>query len=272
MTVDETIDPIDLRFSKSELETHRTHIIGFIQEQIDVAGVEQAVLGLSGGIDNTLTAYLTVEALGADGLYGLVMPGKGSQEENMTDAEHIAQDLAIEYDVIEIDPIVETVLDTYSSGEDDKTAVGNVQARVRAVLNYFVANHEGALVIGVGNRTEAAVGYFTKYGDGAVDCHPIGNLYKQQVQQLARDVGVPEDIVTKTPTAGLWAEQTDEKELGLDYDMLDAILVLHIDGPLSTAATSRLIETPEEEIERVHDLYEQSAHKRAMPPTPTPLP
>ncbi|MFC4450956.1 NAD+ synthase [Halorussus aquaticus] len=263
---------IDLRFSESELEARREHIVEFIRDTAADAGTDRAVLGLSGGIDSTLTAHLAVEALGEENLHGLVMPGAVSDEENMSDAEWVAQELAIPYDVFEINPIVDAFLDTYPEAEGDQLAVGNARARSRAVLNYLVANHEGALVLGTGNRSEALVGYFTKYGDGAVDCHPIGNLYKQQVRQLAAHVGVPDELVEKPPTAGLWADQTDEEELGIGYDSLDAILALHIDGPLSVTATAREVEElTEEAVRRVRGMYERSRHKRRVPPSPEPL-
>ena len=259
---------VDLRFSEDELAARRDRITTFIAEQVEAAGADGAVLGLSGGIDSTLTAHLAVEALGEDALHGLVMPGTVSRDENMSDAERVAEDLGIDYDVIEIEPIVETFVDAYPDAEGDETAVGNARARTRAVLNYLVANHEDRLVLGTGNRSEALVGYFTKYGDGAVDCHPIGNLYKQQVRQLARAVGVPDDLVEKTPTAGLWSGQTDEDELGVPYDTLDPILAVHVDGELSVAATARLLDVEEETVERVRGMYERSAHKRSVPPSP----
>jgi len=263
---------IDLRFSESEVEAHRDHIVEFIADVAESTGTERAVLGLSGGIDSTLTAYLAVEALGEENLHGLVMPGEVSDEENMSDAEWVAQELGIPYDVVEINPIVDRFLDAFPEVEGDQMAVGNARARTRAVLNYLVANHEDAMVLGTGNRSEAAVGYFTKYGDGAVDCHPIGNLYKQQVRQLASHVGVPDELVEKTPTAGLWAGQTDEEELGLDYDALDAILALHVDGPLSADAVAREVEeVTAEQVRRVRKMYQRSEHKRHVPSSPEPL-
>src|SRR6056297_2282916 len=263
---------IDLELSDAELERRRDHIVEFVRASVDDAGVERAVLGLSGGIDSTLVANLAVEALGSENVHGLVMPGAVSREENMSDAEWVAQDLEIPYDVFEINPIVDRFLDAYPEAESDTMAVGNARARTRAVLNYLVANHEGALVLGTGNRSEALVGYFTKYGDGAVDCHPLGNLYKQQVRQLAAHVGVPDELVEKQPTAGLWAGQTDEEEMGIDYDTLDAILALHIDGPLSVAATAReLGDVTDEQVRTVSEMYERSAHKRDVPPAPEPL-
>src|SRR5699024_5352192 len=185
------------------------------------------------------------------------------------------------------------------SNESAKTAVGNVRVRTRAVCNYFVANRQDRIVLGTGNRTEALVGYFTKFGDGAVDCNPIGNrykvqvrqlasalgvpgdggvdgnpvghLYQGQVRQLARELGVPDDLVDTPPTAGMWVGQTDEGELGMGYDLLDAVLALHIDGPLSAAATARELGIDEERVEDVETLVVRSAHKRTMPPAPDPL-
>lgn len=134
-----------------------------------------------------------------------------------------------------------------------------------------MANHENRLVLGTGNRTEALTGYFTKYGDQAVDCNPIGNLYKQHVRQLAQHVGVPDEIVEKPPSAGMWTGQTDEDELGLDYDTLDTVLALHVDRPLSRRATIRTLDVCEAMVDRVVELYESSRHKRQMPPPPDSL-
>ncbi len=262
---------IDLRFSEGELKRRREHIQSFIRAQVDAAGADGAVLGLSGGIDSTTVANLAVETLGSENVHGLVLPARVSSDENMSDAERVAVDLEISYDVIEVEPIIDALLSAYPEAEGDHVAVGNARARVRAILNYLVANHEDRLVLGTGNRSEAAVGYFTKYGDGAVDCHPIGNLYKQQVRQVASSLGVPEDLVEKTPTAELWEDQTDESEMGFGYDTLDSILATHIDGPLSVTATSRHLDIDEQTVEEVREMYEASEHKRKAPPAPDPL-
>ena len=269
--LDQESTPLDLRFADAELDRVHEQVTDFIAEQVDAAGAEGAVLGLSGGIDSTTVAYLAVDALGAENLRGLVMPGSVNTEENMSDAERVAEELGIDYDVIEIEPIAEAFYDALPAAADERLAESNVRVRVRAVLNYFAANADGRLVLGTGNRSEALTGYFTKYGDGAVDCNPLGNLYKQQVRQLAAHAGVPHDLVMKTPSAEMWTGQTDEAELGLDYDTLDAVLALHVDGPLSTAATVRALDVTEEQVVRVEELYESSKHKRAMPPAPAEL-
>ena len=270
--------PLNLSLSADELEAHREHITTFIADQYGAASADVAVVALSGGIDSTLTAHLAVEALGSGSVYGLVLPSTVNSDQNTSDGERVAAELLdIDYDRIEIDPLVEAVLDTNPNtapGADNdsiQTAVGNLRARLRAVLSYFEANRRNGIVLGTGNRSEAAVGYFTKYGDGAVDCHPIANLYKGQVRQLARHVGVPEDLASKTATAELWADQTDEAELGIEYDTLDSILALHVDGPLSRTATARELGVSETVVENVRTVHQASAHKRRAPPGPEPL-
>ncbi|OYR44550.1 MULTISPECIES: NAD+ synthase [unclassified Halorubrum] len=260
--------PLDLRLSESELEATRERVVAFIGDVVDDAGAEGAVLGLSGGVDSTLTAYLAVEALGEDGLHGITMPSAVNDPDVMTDAERVAHELGIEYDVVEIQPIAESFFDAFPEAAADQTAAGNVYVRTRAVLNYLVANAENRVVLGTGNRAEAMTGYYTKYGDQAVDCNPIGNLYKQQVRQLAAHVGVPRELVMQEPTAGMWEGQTDAEEIGLDYDTVDAILAVHVDGGLSRAATVRELDVPAEAVDRVVELHDRSAHKRSMPPAP----
>ena len=271
--------PLDLRLSEAELTAAREEAPAFVSRVADDAGADGAVLGLSGGVDSSTVAYLAVEALGPDRVHGLVMPSDVTSEESTTDGERVAEALGIEYDVLDVAPVVDAVLDAgpdeelraqAAEGTDPaRTAVGNVRVRARAVLNCLVANAENRVVLGTGNRSEAMTGYYTKYGDQAVDCNPIGPLYKQQVRQLATDLGVPDRVVEKPPSAEMWLDQTDEGELGLDYDTLDAILALHIDGPLSTAATVRAVDdVSEAQVERVDELVAVSEHKRHMPPAP----
>ena len=263
---------VELLFSDSELEARRQRIVEFISDLVEDAGAEGAVIGLSGGIDSTTVAYLAIEALGAESVHGLLMPSSANADAAESDAERVAEALGIDADTIDINPVVDSFVDAAPDhAAEDRMALGNVRVRTRAVLNYFVANAENRLVLGTGNRSEAATGYFTKYGDQAVDCNPIGNLYNCQVRQLARSLGVPEDLVTRTPTAGMWEGQTDEEEMGLGYDDLDSILALHVHGPLSKHATVETLDVPVEAIDRVVELYETSAHKRAMPPAPEPL-
>jgi NAD+ synthase len=274
------IEPIDLRFSEDELQSWVDHLKQFIQEQVEAMGFEGAIIALSGGIDSTTIAHLSVEALGADNVHGVLLPKEVNEEANMSDAEQVAQDLGISYDVLAIDSIVDEILDTYGASDDGDSdsegrwegrAVGNTSARVRMTLNYLVASYENKLVVGTGNRAELATGYVTKYGDGGVDCNPLGHLYKQHVRQVAASLGVDESIVQKTPTGGMVDYDTDEEEFGVDYDTLDAILALHVDGGVPAGATARLTDTSLDEVEYIVEMHEQSEHKRTPPTVPEPL-
>ncbi|UHQ98623.1 NAD+ synthase (plasmid) [Natrinema zhouii] len=272
------IDPLDLRFSEKELAARVTHLTDFIATQVDAAGVDGALIALSGGIDSTATAHLAVEALGADAVHGILLPKEVNEDANMSDAEQVARELGITYDVLEIDGIVDKILDTYDAESDDNSEgrwegrhVGNTSARVRMTLNYLVANYENKLVLGTGNRAELGTGYVTKFGDGGVDCNPLGNLYKQQVRQVAAHLGVDESLVQKTPTGGMVDYDTDEEEFGVDYDTLDAILALHVDGGVPASATARFTGTSVDDVEHIVEMHEQSEHKRTPPSAPEPL-
>lgn len=206
-------------------------IVTFIRSSIQVSGATGAVIGLSGGIDSAVTAFLTVEALGKDKILGLMLPEKGiSAKADIDDAVEIAKILGIDHNIIEISH----VLSSFSSAipvfdGNAKTANGNLKARTRMCILYYHANLMNRMVVGTGNKTELLLGYFTKYGDGGVDIEPIGGLYKTQVRRLSRYMGVPLRIIEKTPTAGLWPGQTDESELGVSYEMADKILTMLVD-------------------------------------------
>jgi NAD+ synthase len=278
--VADTDVPFDLRLSEAELADVRETATSFVERVVDDAGADGAVVGLSGGVDSSTVASLAADAIEPERVHGLVMPSDVTSDESTTDGERVATELGIDYDVVDVSGVVDAVLDAApddglrdeaaAGTEPARTAVGNVRVRARAVTNYVVANAENRVVLGTGNRSEAMTGYYTKYGDQAVDCNPIGPLYKQQVRQLATALGVPDRIVEKPPSAEMWLDQTDEDELGLDYDTLDAVLALHVDGPLSTAATVRTLDdVTAAQVDRVDDLVARSEHKRHMPPAPT---
>ena len=272
--LDAEIAPLDLRFSSDELAAERERITAFIRKQVDRHDADGVVLGLSGGVDSTAVAHLAVEALGREAVHGLVLPREVNSDANMSDAERVANDLEIPYDVIDIDPMVEEFLaiEAGDASDDDgweSRFIGNTSARVRMTVNYLVANKENRLVLGTGNRVELALGYVTKYGDGGVDCNPIGNCYKQQVRQLAADLGADAELVQKTPTGGMVDYETDEEEIGVEYDTIDAILALAIDGDVPTAAVADIAETTPETVEHIREMYRENEHKRTAPPTPS---
>jgi NAD+ synthase len=237
-------------------------IVAFISSR-----VSGAVIGLSGGIDSALTAYLTVHALGKENVLGLLLPEKGiTSKADIDDAIEVANILGIEHKIIEIS----SVLASFSSvipifNNKSKTANGNLKARIRMCILYYHANLMGRMVIGTGNKTELLLGYFTKYGDGGVDIEPIGDLYKTRVRGLSRYLGVPDRIIEKTPTAGLWPGQTDESELGVSYEVADQILTLLVDEKRNISEITHRF--PPEIVDKLAARITSSGHKRMSPCT-----
>ena len=186
-------------------------IVKFIQSKVSEAKTDGIVVGLSGGIDSTLIAYLACEAVGKENVFGIIMPSTTTPTEDKIHGISIAQGLGIDYKEIAIDSILNEFL-FMTQLEEDNLAIGNLKARIRMSIIYFYANQKKYLVSGTGNKSEILIGYFTKHGDGACDIEPIGDLYKTDVFKLSRYMGVPEDIIEKPPRAGLWNNQTDEAE------------------------------------------------------------
>jgi NAD+ synthase len=240
-------------------------IVNFIRSSIQGSGATGAVIGLSGGIDSALTAYLTVDALGKEKVLGLMLPEKGiSTQTDIDDAIEIAEILGIDHNIIEIS----SVLSSFSRAlpvfeRDAKTANGNLKARSRMCILYYHANLMNRMVIGTGNKTELLLGYFTKYGDGGVDIEPIGDLYKTQVRGLSGYMEVPLRIIEKTPTAGLWPGQTDESELGVSYEMADRILTMLVDEKKKISEVKSKF--PPEIVDKLAARISGSGHKRMMP-------
>ncbi|XGI84006.1 NAD+ synthase [Halorutilales archaeon Cl-col2-1] len=257
-------------------EATTNEITSFIRSYVEDAGADGVVVGLSGGIDSTVAATVAVEALGSERVLGLVLPTESTTESNTEDAVGVAESLGINYEMIDLQPVVDSFTDAMGgldeADDNDKKAVGNSKARLRMASLYYVANARDLLVLGTGNRTELLLGYFTKYGDGGVDLLPIGDLYKTEVRELARHVGVPDRIVEKTPTAGLWEGQTDEAELGAPYETVDEILRLMVssDVDLDDSEIAESIDTDvdTETVSGLRRMYESAEHKRTVPPTP----
>jgi len=258
---------LKLRRPKAEAEA----IEAFIRERLEKAGRERAVIALSGGVDSSLVATLAVRALGPERVIGHTLPdGEVTSEADMQDAEELARSLGILCRRISIQKPLDAFRETFTAVglHGDPIAWANVKPRLRMIVNYFVANFENGLVLGTGNKSELLLGYFTKGGDGMVDLLPIGHLYKTQVRQLARVVGVPEKIIEKPPSAGLWPGQTDEGELGLSYEEIDKILHCLHDRRMSINQTVKALKTRKKHVQRVWDLMKASEHKRKLPPIP----
>ncbi|MGH2462371.1 MAG: NAD+ synthase [Candidatus Limnocylindria bacterium] len=206
-------------------------IIGFIQRQLEQAGFQRLVVGVSGGVDSATVAYLAARAVGADNVLGVLMPFRTSAPQAETDARRVIEALGCDSQRVDITPMAEPMLALVGDGEETDVQIrrGNVLARLRMIVLYDRSAAFDALVCGTSNKTEALLGYGTLHGDMAAAIQPIGDLYKSQLRAVATELGVPQDIVAKPPSADLWPGQTDEGELGATYDDLDRILYALVD-------------------------------------------
>jgi NAD+ synthase len=202
-------------------------ITDFIADEIAKAGVRRAVIGLSGGIDSALSAYLSAEALGAENVLAVRMPYRTSSDDSLSDADKTIEDLGLASLTVPITEMADPLINQFPDMSNVRK--GNVMARLRMAILYDQSAAWGGLVMGTSNKTEILLGYTTLYGDSAVAMQPLGDLYKAQVRQLARAVGVAQSILDKAPSADLWAGQTDEGELGFTYNDVDQVLFLLVD-------------------------------------------
>lgn len=240
-------------------------IKSFIKNKLDESKSKGLVIGLSGGIDSSLVAFICVNAIGKENIMGLVLPSETTSKEDIEDAIEVAENLGIRYKIIHIDDLIKSFPELCPECSKSNLASGNLKARVRMMILYYHSNAMQRLVAGTGNRTELLVGYFTKYGDGGVDILPIGDLYKTEVREIAEYMGVPKNIIEKAPTAGLWSGQTDEEELGIKYESLDKILYLMVDEKLKIEEISERLNIPRDEVLRIKNMIKTSKHKLSSP-------
>ncbi|HEU4919082.1 MAG TPA: NAD+ synthase [Candidatus Limnocylindrales bacterium] len=241
----------------------RRVIAQFIRGQLRQAGFERLVLGLSGGIDSGLVAYLAAEAIGAEKLLCVLMPYRTSSPASRADAEEVVRRLGCASEIVDISPMV----DGFFAGDPDASSLrrGNFMARQRMAVLYDRSVTWGGLVVGTGNKTESLIGYTTIFGDNACAFNPIGDLYKSQVRQVAAAMDVPEAIIRKAPSADLWPGQTDEAEADISYPLLDRLLFWRIDKRRSI---DELVALGFERalVERVDRMIATSEFKRQVPP------
>ena len=240
-------------------------IIGeFIRAQLSQAGFDRVLLGLSGGIDSALVAYLATEAIGPENVLTVLMPYKTSSPGSRGDAEEVVRRLGCPSELVDITAIVDGY---FQDGRLDAAPLrrGNFMARARMMVLYDHSVTWGGLVIGTGNKTETLIGYSTLWGDSASAFNPIGDLYKSQIRQLSAAVNVPDAIIAKAPSADLWPGQTDEEEVGFSYAEVDRILYRLVDRRLSLDEV--VADGFERElVDRVDRMVAGSEFKRQVPP------
>ncbi len=249
-----------MKINEADIEKFITK---FIQKELYKFNIKKAVFGLSGGLDSTVTAFLASRALGACNVTGLIMPYGDSFRKDVEEAEDVAHTLGIHSETIDISPSVDAFYSRYPTKK--RVLIGNKMARERMSILYDFSARQNALILGTSNKTELLIGYGTIHGDMACAINPIGDLYKTQVRQLGRHLGVPANILTKTPTAGLWDGQTDEDDLGLSYNEIDKILLQLIDKKKSR---DELISSgfAKKKVDKIINMIKNSEFKRRMPP------
>ncbi|MFQ6131543.1 MAG: NAD+ synthase [Armatimonadota bacterium] len=240
----------------------RRLLTGFVRNEIGKFGFERAIVGMSGGVDSTLSAFVGAEALGAENVVGCFMPYRSSSPESLADAQAAAQQLGIETLTVDITPQIDAYFERFPDASRMRRANKMARERMTILYDHSAALH--AMVLGTSNKTESLLGYTTLWGDMACGVNPLGDLYKTQVRQLARAMGVPEHIVAKQPTADLWPGQTDEGELGFTYEEVDKVLFALVDerrSPEEVIAGG----FDEAFVRRVCDMVRGSQYKRRMP-------
>lgn len=238
---------------------------------VDAAKMKKAVVGVSGGIDSAVVLKLSIAAVGPQNVVAVMMPCGGMQFQEET--EEFVKRLGVQLEYIDIFNMSEEVVKPFTSQivTDEyyykkNIFKGNIYARLRMIILYSIASLNKGLVIGTTNKTESLLGYFTKYGDGGVDIEPILELYKTEVRLLAKEIGIPEFIQTRPPSAELWEDQSDEEELGITYEEIDKIAAL-LERNYSIPVIMLETDYPLEKIQKILKISEQNMHKNKLPPS-----
>ncbi len=253
---------------ETNLEKAEEEIIDFIREKVEEAGADGVVIGLSGGLDSATVSFLSAEAIGGNNVINISLPERGiTSEKSRKDARKVSDSIGSEFEEIEINPLIENMRKMLDYDENAQIANENLKPRTRTVILYYYANKLNYLVVGASNKSELKTGYFTKYGDGAADILPIGNLYKTQEKKLAEKIGVPKQIIEKTPTAELKKNQKDRDDLGLPYNKIDRLYTgLELGHEIGEIADALGLE--KKTITEFKNREEKTRHKRRRPPMP----
>jgi len=244
-------------------------ITRFIEDYVAKTKAKGVVLGLSGGIDSSTNAALTALAIGGNKTHGLLMPEKETENKiDLNHAKQVARQFKIKTTLIDITRILNSLYETIPDFEPSNLkAKGNLKARTRMMLLYYYANSRDFIVAGSSDKSETMIGYYTKYGDIAADITPQQDLYKTQVRQIAKHMGIARGIISKPSTPALWPNQTAEKEIGITYEKLDLVLY-GLEHFMETSRIAEQLSIPTETVESVKQRWLNAEHKRRMPLTP----
>jgi len=259
------VEDLDIDYAESSKK-----IMQFIKEQVEKAGADGVVLGLSGGVDSATTAYLAVKALGSNKVTVLIMPYRDvTPRDDVEDAMSLSSALCVKHHLVDIGKIRDSYAETLPFfSEDSKIANGNLLARIRMTILYYYANKNNLCVLGAGDKSEILIGYFTKYGDGAVDFLPVGDLYKTQVRKMALYLGVPHKVAMKPSSPRLWKGHEASRELGLTYEEIDPLLYAVFDLGLAPKEAIEATGITSEKAMVILRRVKTTEHKRRMPPVP----
>lgn len=252
------IPPIDVPHTVKLIEE-------FIRTRVAEANAKGIIIGLSGGIDSAVVASIAVRALNPKNVFAMFLPSNTTPDADRTDVKNLCSQLQLDLTEINIQSLLDDFAEQIQEGENPvQLEWANTKPRIRQVIQYFFANRLNYLLCGAGNKSEIMIGYFTKFGDGAVDILPIGDVYKTHVFQLGKFLNMPEKILTKAPSAGLWKGQTDEAEIGMSYIQLDNILY-GLERFQTEVEVSDYLQISVEEVKKVKAMIYQSEHKRRGP-------
>lgn len=255
------IELLDINASTIALQ-----IENFISREVKLAGLNGAVIAVSGGIDSSVLLALTARALGPENVRAVTIPERDiTLDSDITDVMQLTREYDVTCDTVEITPILRVIREVLPHyDESDRVTLGNIKPRLRMLISYYYSNKFNYMMIGSSNKTEFLTGYFTKYGDGGVDLMPLADLYKCQIRQIAEFLEIPRNIIEKKPSGGLWPGQTDEGEMGACYDSIDLILY-GMERGYSGRDIAGFLSIDQVIVNSLIDRVKSNEHKRRLP-------
>jgi NAD+ synthase len=254
---------LEPKFDQEHLQVIKQYITAKVTEAI----ADGVVIGVSGGLDSAVVLKICTMIFTPDKISAVFLPESTTPPQDARDIKIIAKNCKIDLIEIKIDPILKTYLQNNNLPKPEPIALGNLKARIRMNILFLIANSLNHIVLGTSNKSEFLLGYFTKFGDGASDVAPLGDLYKTQVIKLAEYLKLPKNIISKPPTAGLVADQTDEDDLGMDYKTIDKIL-FGLERDMPTAKLASALDLSEKEVMEIKHRVESNRHKRKFTKIP----